>query len=292
MEKRFITKMEVEGQARRVAEFLKHDGYVKLYGVPRGGIPCAFEVQNILLGHGIDARVVYSWNEDTIIVDDIIDSGATRDRYKTAKGFFPLFEKEDKWLVFPWEVGEESGPTDAVIRQLQYIGEDPRREGLLDTPKRVVKAWDEIFRGYKMSPSDALGTTFENIEKYDEMVVCKDIAFYSMCEHHLLPFYGRVHIAYVPTERYVGLSKLARIVDVFSRRAQVQERLTAQIADALVGALHPLGVGVVVEGKHLCMMMRGVQQQDSVMTTSALRGAMKQDAMMRAEMLKLFNTKE
>ena len=178
-----------------------------------------------------------------------------------------------------------------VKELLDEIGEDSSREGLLKTPQRVAKAYEFLTQGYGKDIDKVINDAiFE--EKYDEMVIVKDIDFYSMCEHHLLPFYGKVHIAYVPNGKIVGLSKLPRIVDVFARRLQVQERLTQEIADTLDEILQPRGVAVVVEGYHMCMMMRGVQKQNSITTTSAMHGLFKEDARTRAEFLNLLNTKK
>ena len=181
----------------------------------------------------------------------------------------------------------ESPAVEGLVRDLlSAVGEDPAREGLLDTPKRVRKSLAFLTQGYEMEPREVLGTAiFE--EDYDAMVVVKDIEFYSLCEHHMLPFFGKAHIAYVPDGRIVGLSKLPRLVEVFSRRLQVQERLTKQIAEALAEALEPRGVGVVIEAAHLCMMMRGVEKQSSKTITSALRGIFRSDPRTREEFLAL-----
>ncbi|MFA6234189.1 MAG: GTP cyclohydrolase I FolE [Bacteroidota bacterium] len=169
------------------------------------------------------------------------------------------------------------------------IGEDPSREGLLKTPYRVAKAYRFLTEGYTMNLDQVLnGAVFE--EDYNEMVIVKDIDFYSLCEHHMLPFFGRCHIAYIPNGKIIGLSKLPRIVEVFARRLQVQERMTQQIAEALQNALHPLGVGVVCEGRHMCMMVRGVQKQNSVATTSEMLGAFEANSKTREEFLRLINT--
>jgi len=169
---------------------------------------------------------------------------------------------------------------------LEFIGENPSREGLLQTPKRVAKAWDFFTSGYKQDARTILnGAVFR--EKYNEMVIVKDIDFFSMCEHHLLPFYGKAHIAYIPDGKIIGLSKIPRIVEVFSRRLQVQERMTQEIADTLYETLEPDGVGVVIEAKHLCMMMRGVEKQNSVATTSAMLGSFRDDEKTRSEFLRL-----
>tara|TARA_R110002020_G_scaffold107276_1_gene249254 strand:+ start:8878 stop:9423 length:546 start_codon:yes stop_codon:yes gene_type:complete len=153
---------------------------------------------------------------------------------------------------------------------LTQIGEDSNREGLLDTPKRVVKSWETLFGGYKQNPKDVLTTSFTIT--CDEMIICKNIEFYSNCEHHILPFYGKCHIAYIPQDKIIGLSKMPRLVEVFARRLQVQERLTEQIADAMMTYVKPKGVGVSMEAKHMCMVSRGVQKQNSSMVTTALRG--------------------
>jgi GTP cyclohydrolase I len=169
---------------------------------------------------------------------------------------------------------------------LVKIGEDPKREGLLRTPKRVAKAYEFLTSGYNKDIDEVLNNAIFD-EKYDEMVLVKNIDFYSLCEHHMLPFYGKVHIAYVPDGKIVGLSKIPRIVDVFARRLQVQERMTQQIADTLDKYLAPKGVAVVSEAYHMCMMMRGVEKQNSSATSSAMHGLFKEDARTRTEFLNL-----
>ena len=173
-----------------------------------------------------------------------------------------------------------------VRRQLALLGEDPEREGLRRTPERVARSLAALTGGYAMEVADVVGQgVFE--EASDQMVMVRDIEMYSLCEHHLLPFFGKVHVAYVPDGKIIGLSKLPRIVDVFARRLQVQERLTQQIADAICEVLQPRGVGVVIEAAHLCMMMRGVEKQNSSTLTSALRGVFRDDARTREEFLRL-----
>ena len=173
-----------------------------------------------------------------------------------------------------------------VRRQLELIGEDPDREGIIKTPERVAKSMSWLTQGYNMTAAEVMGdAVFE--ETHEGMVMVRDIELYSMCEHHMLPFFGKAHIAYIPNGRIVGLSKLPRIVDVFARRLQVQERLTEQVAEAIDEVLKPAGVGVVIEAVHLCMMMRGVEKQNSKTITSALRGQFRECPMTRDEFLNL-----
>ncbi|MFL5595868.1 MAG: GTP cyclohydrolase I FolE [Gemmatimonadaceae bacterium] len=173
-----------------------------------------------------------------------------------------------------------------VRRELELIGEDPDREGLKATPSRVAKALAFLTQGYDKTAEDVVGTGIFK-EEHDNMIMVRDIELYSMCEHHMLPFFGRAHIAYIPNGRIVGLSKIPRIVDVYARRLQVQERLTEQIAEGLCRVLKPAGVGVVIEAYHLCMMMRGVEKQNSKTITSALTGAFREDPKTRDEFLRL-----
>ncbi|MFN5152845.1 MAG: GTP cyclohydrolase I FolE [Gemmatimonadota bacterium] len=173
-----------------------------------------------------------------------------------------------------------------IRRELELVGEDPAREGLVKTPERVAKAMSWLTRGYGMDVADVVGDAVF-AEEHASMVMVRDIEFYSLCEHHMLPFFGKAHIAYIPNGRIVGLSKLPRIVEVFARRLQVQERLTQQVAEAIEEVLRPEGVGVVMEASHLCMMMRGVEKQASSTITSALRGSFKDDAKTRDEFLRL-----
>ena len=176
-----------------------------------------------------------------------------------------------------------------VAQLLASVGEDPAREGLQRTPQRVAKAWEFLTRGYGLDLHEVLNdAVFE--EKYSEMVVVKKIDFFSLCEHHLLPFFGKVHVAYVPKGKIIGLSKIPRIVEIFSRRLQVQERLTRQIADTLFESLNPEGVGVVIEARHMCMMMRGVEKQNSSATTSAMLGVFRDDMRTRQEFLHLIES--
>ena len=172
-----------------------------------------------------------------------------------------------------------------VVQLLTAVGEDPSREGLRDTPARIARMYEEIFAGLDEDPVTILGVTFE--ESYDEMVILREIPFYSMCEHHLLPFHGQAHVGYLPNGKIVGLSKIARAVEVFARRPQVQERLTGQIADCIESVLGAKGVGVVIEAEHLCMTMRGVRKPGATMTTSAMRGRFREEQNTRQEFLGL-----
>jgi len=175
----------------------------------------------------------------------------------------------------------------AVLMILEAIGEDPTREGLIDTPKRVARMYEEVFGGLHEDPSKHLKVQF-SVEEQEEMVLVKDIAVYSMCEHHLIPFHGKAHVAYVPRKgKVTGLSKLARVVEGFARRPQLQERLTSQIADAIMGELDPLGVLVVIEAEHMCMTMRGVKKAGAQTLTSAVRGIFKSNRATRAEAFSL-----
>ena len=172
---------------------------------------------------------------------------------------------------------------DAVRKLITWAGDDPDREGLVDTPRRVVKAYEELFSGYQVDPTDYLERTFEETDGYDEMIVLRDIAFVSHCEHHILPVLGKAHVAYLPNRRVVGISKLARVVEAYARRLQIQERMTAQIANAIETALKPRGIAVVVEAEHQCMTTRGVMKPGVSMVTSRMLGAFREDAKTRLE---------
>ena len=184
------------------------------------------------------------------------------------------------------EVTLESASTQDLYRELlTRLGEDPNRDGLLGTPKRMEKSMEYLTRGYTMNVTEVLHNALFDVD-YDEMVIVKDIEFFSLCEHHLLPFFGKAHVAYVPNGKVIGLSKIPRLVEVFSRRLQVQERVTRQIADAIQEAIEPRGVGVVIEARHMCMMMRGVEKQQSTTVTSAMVGCFR-DQPTRSDFLSL-----
>jgi GTP cyclohydrolase I len=173
---------------------------------------------------------------------------------------------------------------DAVRRILLAVGEDPQREGLLKTPERIARSYDELLAGYRTDPVELLNEALFDVD-YDDMVLVRDIEFYSLCEHHMMPFIGRAHVAYIPQGKVIGLSKIPRIVDLFSRRFQVQERMTRQIADFVCQVINPLGAGVVVEALHLCSMMRGVKKHDARMTTSTMMGSFRSNPATRQEFL-------
>lgn len=175
---------------------------------------------------------------------------------------------------------------EAVRTLLRWAGDDPTREGLLDTPRRVAKAYEDWFSGYALDPDDYMARTFEEVGGYDEMIVLRDIEYESHCEHHMAPIIGRVHIGYVPNGRVVGISKLARVVEAYARRFQVQEKMTAQIAGCIQRALQPRGVGVVVVGAHECMTTRGIHKRGVSMVTSKMLGSFREDARTRAEFLR------
>ena len=242
-----------------------------VFGVPKGGM---------IVSNFLECKKTHDPSEATVIVDDIVDSGRTKklheENFPKAR-FIPVIDKQnskkyDGYIVFPWEVAEEDAET-TVTKMIEHLGDNPNREGLLDTPKRVVKSWKTLYGGYVQTPEEVLQTAFT--VDCDEMIISKDIEFYSTCEHHMLPFFGKAHIAYIPRSKVVGLSKLSRLLEVYARRLQIQERLTNQIADGLMNVVNPLGAGVIIEAKHFCMVCRGVQKKNSTMITSAIRGLFK-----------------
>lgn len=269
---------------------------LRAYPVPRGGVPVAYALNNL-----VPMLLVENPAEADVFIDDLIDSGSTCERYcdeHPGVPFFALLDKrtdeqfKDQWIVFPWEVtddGADASGNDIIVRLLQLVGENADREGLLETPARVVKAWKHWCSGYGKDAGALLKVFEDGAEKYDQMVIVKDIPIYSHCEHHLAAIIGTASIAYIPNGKIVGLSKLSRLADMFARRLQVQERLTDQIADALVEHLQPIGVGVIIKARHLCMESRGVCQQGHHTITTALRGAIKDEAQTRSEFLRLAN---
>ncbi len=186
----------------------------------------------------------------------------------------------------------QPGIEDSVRKILKHLGEDPDREGLLKTPYRVARAFEYLTKGYQQDPKEVINGAVFTEEDYSEMIVVKDIDFFSMCEHHILPFFGRANVAYLPDKHIVGISKIARLVDVFARRLQVQERLTTQVANTIMEELDPLGVGVIITAEHLCMRMRGVEKQNSIVTTSATLGAFRTHQETREEFITLVNGRQ
>lgn len=250
------------------------------WGVPRGGEICV----NLLPTNMIAATP----HEADVILDDLVDSGHTRDMMTELYGkpFVGLWDKQTddtvkgRWISFPWEHNAERDVEQHMARVIQSF-DDINREGLQETPKRYIKFLTEF-----LSPPEWNCTTFD-AEGYDNMIVQTNIPFYSLCEHHLAPFFGHGHIAYIPNKRIVGLSKLARTLETFSRRFQNQERITNQVADFLMNELDPLGVAVVLEAEHLCMAMRGVKKPNTKTRTSKLTGIFEKQAETRAEFLAL-----
>ena len=254
----------------------------KVYGVPRGGAIVAG-----LLGLAVDTPDAADY-----LVDDIVDSGQTMARYtqQFAKPFFTLVDKpgeglQGRWVQFPWEGSALGGIEDAITRQLQHIGEDPLRDGLRDTPARVVRSWRELFSGYALNPEAILAKRFP--ANHHELVILKGLEFYSTCEHHWLPFVGRAHIGYIPAGEVVGISKLARLLECYARRLQIQEQLCRQVVEALMTHVKPAGAACILEAQHFCMTSRGVSKQESTMVTSAVRGVFETDVNARQEFLRL-----
>ena len=305
--KRHLTHDELQKQALKIAVQLhglaKAKGPLTLFPIPRGGIPAAYLVLKAYEEIYQDsAKPPIVLTDDPVqadaYIDDLVDSGKTAERYRQRYGqkhFYALIHKTadgasgyklGEWLVFPWEGSEEKSAEDSVVRLLQFIGEDPGRGGLVETPARVLKAWKHWTSGYEADIKKILKTFEDGAEHYDEMIVVRDIPFYSQCEHHLAPFFGTATFAYVPDKRIVGLSKMSRLVDAFARRLQVQERLTAQVVDAFMAELAPKGAACLIKARHMCMESRGVCQQGSETVTSVLRGVFK-DGPVRNEFLSL-----
>lgn len=285
-----VTWIEANHEAHRLAARWEGHNLTGVYGIPSGGVPVALIVSRLL-----DLPILEQPEPGCLVVDDLVDTGSTFSKYPQRKD--ALYRKPwsptdvapdatlvEDWIAFPWEKND-GAPEDGIVRLLQYLGEDPTREGLLDTPKRVVKAFREMTEGYGQDPATILATQFT--EDYDQMIVLHSIEFASMCEHHLQPFRGTAAVGYIPSEKIVGLSKLARLVDAYARRLQVQERMTEQIAAALQEHLNPRGVAVYVEAHHSCMGNRGIRKHEGRMVTQKLLGAMKDDPSARAEFMNL-----
>lgn len=257
-----------------------------IWGVPRGGIHIAQVLERVR-----GCTIAEIPNEASVIVDDIYDSGRTCDEWvqRTGKPFWAAFDKRDpafagSWLVMPWEQADQQPPgEDHVARLLEVLGLDVNSEGLRGTPERVLRAFRELTIGYGQDPQVILSTRFS--AEYDEMVILRDVEFYSLCEHHMLPFHGTATVAYLPRGQVVGLSKLYRLIDCYARRLQIQERMTEQISHALMDHLGAAGAACVIRATHLCMAMRGVKNA-SEMVTSSLLGALR-TGRVRSEFLSL-----
>jgi len=263
----FVTWDEIISRANRL------DRTKKYYGVPRGGSYISAMLNPVMTPEEAD-----------IIIDDLIDSGATMEKYKKyKKPFIGLFDKRKEklgWLVFPWEKSGDIEIEENVARVIEYF-DDINREGLKDTPKRYIKFLKEF-----LTPDEFKLTTFTN-DGGEDMILQKNIPFYSLCEHHIAPFFGNGNIAYIPNKKIVGLSKLARVLDRFARRLQNQERITMQVADYLMEELNPFGVAVSLSAQHLCMSMRGIKKHDTYTQTFAFKGAFNKDNQLRQEFLNL-----
>lgn len=261
--------------------------YQNMYAIPRGGVPVALVMQQTL---GLPLIAKDEISSDTLIVDDLIDSGRTLQQFPdndkavvfTKSADAPVtysVEIVEGWIEFPYEQSDRD-EEDNIVRMLETLGEDASREGLRDTPKRMMKFYREF-----LSPEPFNFTTFEG-ESYDEMIIQKDIPFFSLCEHHLAPFFGTATVAYIPNGKIVGLSKLARTVDLYARRFQNQERITSQIAERIQKELEPCGVAVTLKARHFCMEMRGVKTHDVHTLTNKLTGAFKDNPETRNEYLR------
>ena len=274
-----MTWEEVKTKLSSVASVV---GDSPLYGIPRGGAICA----GLLYQWGL--RIVDRPEAARFIIDDIVANGDTRQRYQEKypqAQFLSLIEKADPgdWYVFPWEHDRQTDMDDIIHRIITSIGDDPSREGLRETPRRVIQSWQEIFSGYT-EDVDSILKWFDSTA--DEMVILRNIHFWSTCEHHMQPFWGHADIAYIPRGKVIGISKLARLTNAIARRLQIQENLTAQIGQALLRDGNIWDVGVSITSKHTCMIARGVRQENSEMTTNFLYGAFKDDPATRAEFLR------
>lgn len=294
--------LQFETDTRQLADRLVaecdsiHAVFGSVFGVPSGGVPLATALGLRLRLPLVNADAV---DERTLVVDDIADTGKTLEMYpNNMKAVLHLkpaaatkfcdsirgahLIDQDQWVQYFWEP-QERAIEDHVTRMLQYIGEDPTREGLKETPARIVKSWSHFYSGYGKKAEDIL-KTFED-GACDEMVILDNIEFYSTCEHHMVPFVGRAHVAYIPNGKVVGISKLARLVEIFARRMQIQERIGSQVTAALMEHLGCKGAACVIEAQHLCMTARGVEKQNSVMKTSSLEGVFKTNPQARMEFL-------
>lgn len=289
---------EFERDIEILASKIIADNYTALYGVPRGGIPVALALSKIT---GLPLTEWPEEEDDSIlVVDDLVDSGATRDKYHNndfaclhIKDHTPALsipeyyiDKKSCWIEYWWETNE-TPIEDSITRLIEYIGDDPNREGLLETPSRIIKSYNHLFSGYDKD-QEQIFKTFES-GSYDQMILLKDIEFYSTCEHHMIPFFGSAYISYIPNGKVIGISKLARLLEIYTRRLQIQERIGEQITNDLMKYLNPIGAACILKSKHLCMCARGVQKQNSLMITSSLKGAFLTKLSARQELMRLIN---
>ena len=272
-----------------------------IYGVPRGGTILAQE-----LSHRLEIPLVEEVSEypyETLVADDVVDSGRTRNKFgghpfvslhlkkvcdSDLHPTYSVHTEVEEWIRYWWEAEEDA--EGLVIRMLQRIGEDPLREGLRETPARVIRSWAELYSGYDQKELSSIFKTFDNPEHtntYNQVVLLKDVEMFSQCEHHMLPFIGKAHIAYIPNEKVIGVSKMARLLEVYSRRLQIQERIGEQVTSDLMEHLECQGAACIIEAMHLCMRMRGVAKQHSTMVTSSLKGIFLTDQAARSELLRL-----
>lgn len=296
-DKMHLNNSRINECCRRLAALLVELGFEgkRGYPIPRGGLHAAKHLKKYF-----PFEITNDPEYADFFIDDIIDTGKTMERFCdrfNERPFYALIDKTDNedpyysagFIVFPWEGDEVGAIGDNITRILQFIGEDPKREGLVETPARFVKALNYWFDGYDKDPKDVLKVFEDGSENYDQMITVKNIPLYSKCEHHIADIFGTVTISYIPNGKIVGLSKMSRLVDIFARRLQVQERLTTQIAQAIEENLEPLGVGVLIKARHMCMESRGICQQGHHTITSALRGVIKSEPESRAEFLNLAN---
>lgn len=334
----YVSWHDFDVAAQALARRIKRRPGEIIYAIPRGGLTLAARLSYLLSLGGdtvpvvvLDPHVAGELpvlpslpNHSAILVDDILDSGATVARVLGALRqaehvqvvtwlrspvakplsngehitFLHHADTDGSWVVFPWEETlptsrsrEAKGAAEEAVRTLiRFAGDDPDREGVRETPNRVVRAYAELFQGYSQDPKEILATSFAG-EGYDEIVLSRNIEFCSTCEHHMLPFLGHATVGYIPSKKVVGLSKLARLVDVFARRLQIQERMTQQIAQALAEGAETEDVGVVITATHQCMSCRGVRKQNSEMVTSAMLGRFRKDGLSRAEFFSLAHSR-
>jgi GTP cyclohydrolase I len=267
---------EFHEDATKIAREMSNQGYSSVFGVPRGGIPLALKISHLL-----DIPIVEMPDSGTLIVDDIIDSGATRRKYEgftfrsihSKKPNPEALRQVEDWVVYPWETQEAASGEDIVIRMLEFIGEDPTRSGLIDTPGRVTKMWKELFKGYDDQELPKI-TVWENGKDgifYEDAIIDRGY-FFSHCEHHMVPFFGQYYFGYIPDGFLIGASKIARVIDHFSSRLQVAERLVHDVVQFLDDVLKPKGLILIMNGRHLCKEIRGVRKYDSSFEVIAVRG--------------------